>query len=42
MGVKENAAVFFLLGFLAGSMFTFAACTPDVAPEMYQQQESTR
>jgi len=42
VGVKENAVIFFILGFLAGTMFTFTACAPDVAPQMYQQQESTR
>ena len=43
-GVKENAAVFAVLGFLAGTVFTFAACTTNQSPNnMYgETQCSTR
>jgi hypothetical protein len=32
VGVKENAVIFGVLGFLAGAIFTFAACAPSENP----------
>ena len=38
IGVKENAITFGTLGFLAGIIFTFAACSPTQEPMPYQTQ----
>ena len=39
---RENAIFYGILSFLAGIIFTFAACAPSHDAAVYQQQEVSR